>query len=180
MLAHSPEWAARLCDVPAATIRRVANEYLKNACVGETIEIDGNVLPFRPVAVVLGKTVNNGWGGFECCWARTMLAVLVGALEVPGGTLGTTTRLNKPLGNRLASVKPGEDGFMAANFNATDKAAVGGASDWAQCPSHAGAFGRQFGVGPGAGPYPPRLDVPAGRPAALAAAVGARYLVRVP
>ncbi len=129
MLAHSPEWAALLCDVPAATIRRVANEYLENACVGETIEIDGNVLPFRPVAVVLGKTVNNGWGGFECCWARTMLAVLVGALEVPGGTLGTTTRLNKPLGNRLASVKPGADGFMAANLNATDKA------QWAAHPT---------------------------------------------
>ena len=31
-------------------------------------------MPFRPVAVSLGKTVNNGWGGFECCWARTMLA----------------------------------------------------------------------------------------------------------
>jgi len=121
MRAHSPEWAGPICDVPAATIRRVANEYLENACVGETIEIDGKVLPFRPVAVVLGKTVNNGWGGFECCWARTMLAVLVGALEVPGGTLGTTTRLNKPIGNRLASVKPGEDGFMAANLNATDR-----------------------------------------------------------
>ena len=38
-------------------------------------------------AVNAGKTVNNGWGGFECCWARTLLATLVGALEVPGGTL---------------------------------------------------------------------------------------------
>ena len=121
MQPFSPEWAAKICDVPAAIIRQVANEYLDNACVGETIEIDGKVLPFRPVAVVLGKTVNNGWGGFECCWGRTMLALLVGALEVPGGTLGTTTRLNKPIGNRLASVKPGEDGFMASNFNATDK-----------------------------------------------------------
>ena len=88
--------------MPAAIIRQVANEYLDNACVGETIEIDGKALPFRPVAVALGKTVNNGWGGFECCWARTMLALLVGALEVPGGTLGTTTRLNKPIRNRLA------------------------------------------------------------------------------
>ena len=69
MRAYSPEWAAPLCDVPAAIMRRVANEYLANASVGETIEIDGNVLPFRPVAVVLGKTVNNGWGGYECCWA---------------------------------------------------------------------------------------------------------------
>jgi phenylacetyl-CoA:acceptor oxidoreductase len=58
--------------------------------------MDGKVLPLRPVAVTLGKTVNNGWGAFECCWARTVLATLVGALEVPGGTLGTTVRLNRP------------------------------------------------------------------------------------
>jgi phenylacetyl-CoA:acceptor oxidoreductase len=48
--------------------------------------IDGKTLPFRPVAVTLGKTVNNGWGGYECCWARTCWPALVGALEVPGGT----------------------------------------------------------------------------------------------
>ena len=117
----TPEWAQAICDVPASTVRRVANEYLAHAHVGETIVIDGKTLPFRPVAVALGKTVNNGWGGFECCWARTMLAALVGALEVPGGTLGTTVRLNRPLSERHASVKPGPDGFMAYPLNPTDR-----------------------------------------------------------
>jgi phenylacetyl-CoA:acceptor oxidoreductase len=121
MKPYSPEWASGICDVPAATMRRVANEYLAHAHIGETIAIDGKTLPFRPVAVALGKTVNNGWGGFECCWARTMLAALVGALEVPGGTLGTTVRLNRPLSERHASVKPGPDGFMAYPLNPTDK-----------------------------------------------------------
>jgi len=121
MRPYSPDWAAAICDVPAGTIRRVALEYLEAACVGQTIEIDGKVLPFRPVAVTLGKTVNNGWGAYECCWARTVLATLVGALEVPGGTLGTTIRLNRPHDNRLASVKPGEDGFMNAQLNATSQ-----------------------------------------------------------
>jgi phenylacetyl-CoA:acceptor oxidoreductase len=121
MRPFTPEWAAQVCDVPAATIRRVALEYLEHACIGETIEIDGRTLPFRPVAVTLGKTVNNGWGAFECCWARTMLAAVVGALEVPGGTLGTTVRINKPHDDRLRSVKPGEDGFMATQFNATSR-----------------------------------------------------------
>ena len=119
MRAYSPEWAAEICDVPAAVIRRVALEYLQHAGVGQTIVIDGRALPLRPVAVTLGKTVNNGWGAFECCWSRTMLAALVGALEVPGGTLGSTVRLNKPHDNRLLSVKPGEDGFMSCNFNPT-------------------------------------------------------------
>src|SRR5487761_2719160 len=107
---------------PPAPIRRIAAEFLENACIGETIEIDGEMLPFRPVAVTLGKTVNNGWGAYECCWARTMLAVLVGALEVPGGTLGTTVRQNRPHDNRHESITPGDDGFMAQKFNATDKA----------------------------------------------------------
>jgi len=109
LLPYAPEWAEKICEVPTATIREVANEYLDNACVGETIEVNGMTLPYRPVSATLGKTVNNGWGGYECCWARTMLVVLVGALEVPGGTIGTTVRLNRPHENRLKSVTPGPD-----------------------------------------------------------------------
>ncbi|HEY5898518.1 MAG TPA: molybdopterin-dependent oxidoreductase, partial [Burkholderiales bacterium] len=122
MKPYSPEWAEPICDIHAATIRRVAREFLDAACVGETIEIEGKTLPYRPVAVSLGKTVTNGWGGFECCWARTVIATLVGALEVPGGILGTTVRLNRPMSERHLSVKPGPDGFMAYPFNPTDKA----------------------------------------------------------
>jgi len=133
LLAHlegyTPEWAAAICDVPAATIRRVALEYLDHARVGETIEIEGHTLPFRPVAVTLGKTVNNGWGGYECCWARTLLACLVGALEVPGGTIGTTVRLNRPADERRNSVRPGPDGFMDYPMNATAK------GDWLERPT---------------------------------------------
>ena len=118
---YSPEWAAAICDVPAATIRRVTNEFLAHAHVGETIEIEGMTLPFRPVAIAFGKTVNNGWGGYECCWARTLIPCLVGALDVPGGTLGTTVRLNRPADNRWSSVTPGPDGFMHYPMNPTGK-----------------------------------------------------------
>jgi phenylacetyl-CoA:acceptor oxidoreductase len=134
MASATPEWAAAICDVPAATIRRVANEFLAQACVGETVEIDGMVLPFRPVAVTLGKTVNNGWGGYECCWARTVAVALVGALEVPGGTLGTTVRLNRPMSDRIGSVKPGVDGFMDYPFNPTD------AEHWSPRPNIRNAY----------------------------------------
>lgn len=118
---YTPEWAAGICDVPAQTIRRIANEFVDHARVGETITIEGEILPLRPVAISLGKTVNNGWGGYECCWARTLLACLVGALEVPGGTLGTTVRLNRPADNRWSSVKAGPDGFMHYPMNPTSK-----------------------------------------------------------
>ena len=103
-------------------MRRIAGEFLDHAHVGETIDIEGKSLPYRPVAVSLGKTVNNGWGGFECVWARTMLAALVGGLEVPGGTLGTTVRLNRQVPARVDSVLTGPDGFMEYPLNPTDKA----------------------------------------------------------
>ena len=122
MAPYTAEWAQGACDVPAAKIRRVAQEFVAHAHVGETIEIDGVRLPYRPVAVSLGKTVNNGWGGYECCWARTVLASLAGALEVPGGTLGTAVRLNRQVTARMESVQPGPDGFMAYPLNPTDKA----------------------------------------------------------
>ncbi len=79
--------------------------------------------------MTLGKSVNNGWGAFECCWARTVLAALVGALENPGGLLGTTVRLNKSRDNRHLSVAPGEDGFMVQYFNPTSK------EEWQVAPS---------------------------------------------
>jgi phenylacetyl-CoA:acceptor oxidoreductase len=131
---YSPEWAEPICDVPAATIRRVANEFLSHARVGETIEIEGVTLPLRPVSISLGKTVNNGWGGYECCWARTLIGCLVGALEVPGSTLGTTVRLNRPAENRWSSVKPGPDGFMQYPMNPTGK------NEWSPRPSVRNAY----------------------------------------
>lgn len=125
----SPEWAGPICDVDPGVIRRIANEFLDHARIGATIEIEGKTLPLRPVAISLGKTVNNGWGGYECCWARTLIACLVGALEVPGGTLGTTVRLNRPADNRWSSVTPGPDGFMDYPMNPTGK------NDWVSRPS---------------------------------------------
>jgi phenylacetyl-CoA:acceptor oxidoreductase len=118
---YTAEWAEKECGVPAATIRRIADEYLDHACIGETREIDGVTLPYRPVAIMLGKGVNNGWGGYHACWARTLLAVVVGALEVPGGLLGTMVKLNRPANDRHKSAVPGRDGFMEYPFNETSR-----------------------------------------------------------
>lgn len=131
---YTPDWAATECEIPAQTIRRVADDYLAHACVGETIEIDGLRLPYRPVAVILGKTVNNGWGGYESVWARTVLACLVGALEVPGGLIGTNVKINRPAANRIKSVQAGPDGFMQFPFNETTK------QEWAAKPHIRNAY----------------------------------------
>jgi len=129
MAQYTPEWAEDICQVADGCIRRIADEYVSHAQIGATTVIDGENLPLRPVSVVLGKTVNNGWGGYECCWGRTLLACLVGALEVPGGTLGTTVRLNRPATTRQASVIGGPDGFMQFPMNPTDK------DGWHETPS---------------------------------------------
>jgi phenylacetyl-CoA:acceptor oxidoreductase len=131
---YTPEWAASICDVPAERIRAVADEFLAHARVGETTEIEGCTLPLRPVAILLGKTVNNGWGGYQCCWARTLLACLVGALEVPGAVVGTNVKLNRPANDRFASAVPTADGFMSYPFNETSK------DGWARNPSIRNAY----------------------------------------
>lgn len=145
----TPEWAGEICGVPPERIRAVAGEYLANAKIGETTTIDGRTYPYRPVAVLLGKTVANGWGGYEACWGRTVLTMLVGALEVPGGIVGAGIRLNRPAYDRFLTVDPGADGFMSGALNPTDKA------HW-QKPSNRSAFQSLVPL-LGSGPWAPAL-----------------------
>jgi phenylacetyl-CoA:acceptor oxidoreductase len=121
MAQYTPEWAEGECDVPAETMRRIGDEFLAHAQIGATIEIEGETLPLRPVGVALGKSINNGPGGYHAVWARAMLSVLVGAIEVPGGNLGTKVRLNRPANSRHLSVKSSRDGIMDFPFNETTK-----------------------------------------------------------
>jgi len=93
MAQYTPEWAEEICQVPDGCIRRIADEFVTHAQVGATTEIDGEVLPLRPVAVVLGKTVNNGWGGYESCLGP-YLAGLSG--RRPGSTGGNAGHHGAP------------------------------------------------------------------------------------
>jgi phenylacetyl-CoA:acceptor oxidoreductase len=132
----TPEEAAEICDVPVEDIRRVGEEFAEVASsyVGETIEIEGMELPHRPVGILLGKTVNNGWGGYQTTWARTVLCMLYGAIEVPGGLISIGSRLNPPYHDKTASVRPGEDGFMAQSLASTK------ADEWPEEPQSRGAL----------------------------------------
>lgn len=134
MAPYTPEWAAEECEVPAEQIRGVADEMFAHARIGDTIEIDGEELPLRPVAILLGKTVNNGWGGYQCCWARTLLCSMMGSLENPGGIVGTNVKLNRPANDRMASARPMADGFMDYPFNETSQ------NGWKRNPKIRNAF----------------------------------------
>ena len=50
-----------------------------------------------------------------------MLACLVGALEVPGGIIGSGVRLNRTAHDRFLTTLPGPDGFMLGALNPTDR-----------------------------------------------------------
>jgi phenylacetyl-CoA:acceptor oxidoreductase len=112
---YTPEWASQICEVPAQTIRRVTKEFLDNAMVGATTTVEGVEMPYRPVSIHLGKTQNNGWGAIQSVWAAHVMQMLVGALEVPGGHIGTRVLYGGPMYRTL-------DGFFEYPFNPTDKA----------------------------------------------------------
>lgn len=132
----TPEEAAEICDVPVSKIRQVANLFADTASehVGDTVEVEGMTLPYRPVGILLGKTVNNGWGGYQTTWARTVLCMLYGALEVPGGLVSIGSRLNTPYHDKTKTVRPGEDGFMDQSLASTKP------DEWPEKPRTRGAL----------------------------------------
>ncbi|MEE8448582.1 MAG: molybdopterin-dependent oxidoreductase, partial [Thermodesulfobacteriota bacterium] len=85
---YAPERTEEITTVPAATVRRLAREFGQAARVGSTIIIDGKELPFRPVAA----TWNRGIAHKGCMMtgqAIQLLNMVVGALDVVGGLMGT-------------------------------------------------------------------------------------------
>jgi len=85
---YTPDWTASVTDIPAATVRRIAKEWVENARIGSTIEIDEVRLPYRPVATKMGRGITGSMGCYQTVLANHILAALGGALEVPGGHCG--------------------------------------------------------------------------------------------
>ncbi|MGI5950870.1 MAG: molybdopterin-dependent oxidoreductase [Brooklawnia sp.] len=103
MVDYTPEWASELSTVPAAKIREIANDFVKYAQIGATIEINGTVMPLRPVSIIGSRGALNHQDGTVADLACKILMALVGALDVPGGCLGCVAG---PL------LKPDEDGTV--------------------------------------------------------------------
>ena len=86
-LSYTPEWAEPICTVPAATIRRLAAEFVEAAQIGATIEINGVEMPYRPACVYMARGLTNHRDGHVAMWAAMLLNQMVGAIGVPGGNL---------------------------------------------------------------------------------------------
>jgi anaerobic selenocysteine-containing dehydrogenase len=66
---YTPEWAAAICDIPAARIREVAEGYAKA----------------RPAAIFCNAGISHQMGAFDTYRALAFLAAITGNIGVPGG-----------------------------------------------------------------------------------------------
>jgi molybdopterin-containing oxidoreductase family molybdopterin binding subunit len=116
---YTPEMASRASTVPAETIHRIATEFAHEARIGSTITIQGHTLPYRPVSAVVFRGGEGHGNSYHTCFAANLLSSLVGAVEVPGGTvswpartLGYPGREDVDPGALKWSVFKGLDGFL--------------------------------------------------------------------
>jgi anaerobic selenocysteine-containing dehydrogenase len=101
----TPEWAAEICGMEPEVIRRIAKEYGEAARIGSTIEIEGQVFPYRPVSVECGRGWQSARHGMVDCMVYAHLNAIVGAVDVPGGLQGGTKSSLKPEGDGVVSPK---------------------------------------------------------------------------
>jgi anaerobic selenocysteine-containing dehydrogenase len=107
---YTPEWAEAICTVPAATVRRIAGEFVEHARIGSTIRIDDFTFPFRPASINTHRGVNNHRGGTYADLVGKLVNMMVGNIEVPGGCVGDS--------QRGALLSPDKDGVVTPQYEA--------------------------------------------------------------
>ena len=86
---YTPERVSSITTIPAETIRRLAHEFGAAAQIGSTIMIEGHELPYRPAAVSWYRGAIAHKHAMLTGLAIQFLNVVVGAIDVPGGHLGS-------------------------------------------------------------------------------------------
>lgn len=110
---YSPEQAEEISQVPAATIRRIAGEFVREARLGATKVVDGYELPLRPVATLNIRSAGTHTNGLHCLWALDLLSHIMGAVNTPGGLLTVAVECDgyKDTHKPYLACKAGVDGF---------------------------------------------------------------------
>ena len=84
---YTPEETAEITTIPAKTIRRITREFAEASSIGKTIVVDGKELPYRPACTHGRRGINNTKYSFQTNVAIAFLNVMVGSIDVPGGSL---------------------------------------------------------------------------------------------
>ncbi len=84
----TPEWSEQTTTVPAATIRRIAGEFAREARIGSTIVVDGVTLPYRPAAAIAFRGAQGHLNSVYNFLAVDLLNQLAGTADMVGGCLG--------------------------------------------------------------------------------------------
>ncbi|MEE9600335.1 MAG: molybdopterin dinucleotide binding domain-containing protein, partial [Thermoplasmata archaeon] len=83
---YTPVWAADICGLTVDQITGVAVELGENALIGSTITVDGEQLPYRPVAIMAYHMTQQELG-FQANRAMFLLMMLLGAVGAVGGQM---------------------------------------------------------------------------------------------
>ncbi|MFQ5682359.1 MAG: molybdopterin-dependent oxidoreductase [Candidatus Binatia bacterium] len=87
---YAPEKVTEATTVPPEQIRRLALEFGKAASIGSTIVCEGREMPYRPACAFCdSRGLSSHQFGLWASMNVHMLNLVVGALDVPGGSLST-------------------------------------------------------------------------------------------
>ncbi len=88
--AFTPAKAAEVCGIADLQVIRMAQDIADNAMIGSMIEIDGHLMPYRPVAIMAYHMAQQELG-FQALRAMLMVMMLVGSVGAVGGTFSDFT-----------------------------------------------------------------------------------------
>lgn len=113
---YTPDYVEDVTTVPAETVVRLAREYGENSRIGETIEIDGVELPYRPASVVWYRGLSAHKHAMLTGLAVILLPTLMGALDVPGGLLSDPYGLKGKTPTRTYQCLESPEGLIQQGF----------------------------------------------------------------
>ena len=113
---YTPEYVESITTVPADTVRRLAREFGEAACIGQTIEIDGVELPYRPATVAWYRGLSAHKHSMLNGMAIILLPTLIGGIDVPGGLLGDPWGLIGKVKDLEYTATASPDGLISQGF----------------------------------------------------------------
>jgi molybdopterin-containing oxidoreductase family molybdopterin binding subunit len=88
---YTPARVEEITTIPGVTIVRIAREMVEAAGIGQTIEIEGDTYPLRSAAVTFYRGISAHRHGMMSGQAMGQLNILLGAVDVPGGTINSSS-----------------------------------------------------------------------------------------